>query len=116
PLSEAVIAYDPAESGRRLSHQVRTKMPLLMRRFHGPLVVNEFFAMPDSQQAWTVLYRLRSCYAHGEKPDFDKPSRERGFKELDGLYEVYRFVRESLKRLLILALEEPQLVFDLKAC
>src|SRR5207302_7818668 len=54
-LIEALITHDPAESGRRLSHQVRTKMPLLMRRFHGPLVVNEFFAMPDSQQAWTVL-------------------------------------------------------------
>lgn len=115
-LIEALLTHNPAASSPRLSHQIRTKVPLLMRRFHRSLLPSDFFAINDSQQVWALLYRLRSCYAHGEKPDFEKTGRDGGIKELSDLERVYCFVRESLKRLLILAIEEPQLVFDLKAC
>ncbi len=115
-LIEALLTHNPAASSPRLSHQIRTKMPLLMRRFHRPIVLGQFFAINESPQIWALLYRLRSCYAHGEKPKFDKISQEGGFKELNNLQVVYHFVHESLKRLLILALNEPQLVFDLKRC
>lgn len=115
-LIEVLLTHSPAASSPRLSHQIRTKVPLLMRRFDRPLLPSDFFAINDSQQVWALLYRLRSCYAHGEKPDFAKMSGERGFKELNDLQRVYHFVRESLKRLLLLSLNEPQLVFDLKAC
>lgn len=111
-LIEALITHNPAESRNLLSHQVRTKMPLLMRRFRRPLVVSDYFSMMDAQKAWHSLYRVRSSYAHGGEPDFDAD----GIKELEGLYEIFQFVRESLKRLLILALDEPQLIFDLKSC
>jgi hypothetical protein len=110
-LIEALITHDPADSGRRLSHQVRTKMPLLMRRFYQPLVVTDFFDLNSQEESWRLLYRVRSCFAHGENPDFDADA-----KSLRDLYSVFRFVREALKRLLTLALDEPQLVFDLKAC
>ena len=115
-LIEALITHDPAESRRLLSHQVRTKMPLLMRRFHRQLDLEDFFAVTDLEEAWRLLYRLRSCFAHGAPADFDKPSPQKGFRELDSLYQTFQFVRESLKRLLIFALNEPQFVFDLKAC
>ncbi len=115
-LIEALITHDPAESRRLLSHQVGTKMPLLMRRFRRRLNVRDFFALTTVQETWRLLYRLRSCYAHGDEPDFDRPGRDKGVEELRNLYEAFRFVRESLKRLLILALDEPQFVVDLKAC
>ena len=115
-LIEALLTHNPAASSPRLSHQIRTKIPLLMRRFQRPLAISDFLAGADAQQAWTMLYRLRNCYAHGEKPDFDKPIGEKGFRELGDRHQVYRFVRESLKRLLMLAFDEPQLIYDIKAC
>lgn len=121
-LLEALITHHPAESRQRLSHQVRTKMPLLMHRFRQCLDIRNFFALTNEDETWRLLYRLRSCYAHGEKPDFDKSGRDKGgrdeggVKELNNLREAFRFVRESLKRLLILALDEPQLISDLKTC
>jgi hypothetical protein len=110
-LIEALITHDPASSGQRLSHQVRTKMPLLMRRWTRLLPARDFFSIDDPPTIWTMLYRVRSCYAHGEKPDFDD-----AFKQLGSLLNVFRFVRESLKRLLIFALDEPRLILDLKEC
>jgi hypothetical protein len=113
-LIEALLTN--SGSGSRISHQIRTKMPLVMRRFRRLLNVTDHFALTNEQETWRLLYRLRNYYAHGEEADFDTPSRENGVQELKNLHEVFRFIRESLKRLLILALEETQLILDLKAC
>jgi hypothetical protein len=115
-LLEALITHDPARSGMALTHQIKTKMPLLMRRFERPLPVREYFELDGEQKAWDLLYSVRSKYAHGEEPDFEKTGRKGGAKELRNPGVVFRFVRESLKRLITLALQEPRLVFDLKAC
>lgn len=110
-LIEALITHEPGASGQRLSHQVRTKMTLLMRRFHRELPPRNFFALDDPLAAWTMLYRVRSCYAHGGTADFSTT-----FKQIQSVPKAFRFVRESLKRLIVLALDEPQLIFDLKNC
>ena len=115
-LIEALVTHDAAQSGRSLTHQLATKMPLLMRRFAQPLLVSEFFDLADEWATWRLLYRARSAYAHGGEPNFEKPADQRGVCELRNLGEVFRFVRHSLKRLLMLALEEPRLIYDLKAC
>ena len=115
-LIEALVTHDPAKSGMSLTHQLRTKMPLLMRRFARPLLVSEYFDLGDVRKAWELLYDVRSRYAHGEEPDFEKASKNKGVKKLRDPRSVFRFVRESLKRLIVLALEEPQLIYDLKSC
>lgn len=111
-LIEALITHDPHQSGDSLNHQLSTKMPLLMRRFEPPLIMADYFDIADEKKTWKLLYRLRSKVAHGEFGAFARGTQS----PLRNIDTVFKFVRSSLKRLLILSLKEPQFVFDLKAC
>jgi hypothetical protein len=110
---EALITHDPHEFGDSLNHQLSTKMPLLMRRFKQPINIAEYFqADCGPARAWKLLYDVRSRFAHGGVPIFTKGK----LQQLRDFHSVFGFVRASTKRLLIQALEEPQLIFDLKSC
>lgn len=86
-------------------------MPLLSKRFEaGPLApVNTAISLRDQ---WDALYHWRSKIAHRDIPDFsDKP-----LKKLGDRNAAVQLLRTSLKRLLVLALTEHELISDLKEC
>jgi hypothetical protein len=111
-LIEALITHDPRGSGDSLNHQLSTKMPLLMRRFSLPLQPTDYFTIADARKVWKKLYGIRSTIAHGGLVDI----RPGALKELRDIETIFKFVRVALKQLLIYAIEDPQFVFDLKAC
>jgi hypothetical protein len=111
-LIGGLITHDPKPGVRdSITHQLSTKMPLLMKRFARPLALSDFANENDAGKLWRLLYRLRSRIAHGEE-GFSAEKQP----ELRDLPSTIKLVRESLKRLFVLALQEPEFLFDLKAC
>lgn len=110
---ESMITHAPklSEPMDSLTHQMKTKFSLLAKRFHRPLDYNEFFGTLDGDKVWGKLYSYRSKIAHGEAPDFTSD-----FKLLKSSANAINFLRESSKLLIICALNEPQLISDLKRC
>jgi hypothetical protein len=111
-LIEGLLTHDPHPGVRdSITHQLSTKMPLLMKRFTRPLILSDFVDEDDPAKLWKILYKLRSRIAHGEE----------GFSAVNDLplrnpISIIKLVRESLKRVFVLALHEPEFLFDLKAC
>ena len=111
-LIEGLITHDPHPGVRdSITHQLSTKMPLLMKRFTRPLAFSDFVDEDDPGKLWRLLYKLRSRIAHGEEGFSAAQDRQ-----LRDTTSVFKLVRESLKRLFVLALHEPEFLFDLKAC
>jgi hypothetical protein len=111
-LLESLLAHlpnkdDPTES---LTRQVRQKMILLEQRFRHPLSFTDFGTTPH-EKVWTKLYHLRSWIAHGTPPDFGKE-----FQVLGDLAKATRFIAGATWRVMRQALDEPQLVADLRNC
>ncbi len=113
-IIELLITHNPSfqDIGDSLSHQVRTKMPLLDRRFAEQLRYGAFFEEVEERKAWNALYAFRSLIAHGGETDFDGNTL-RILKSHDA---VVGFLRHATKLLIRFALKEPRLVADLKEC
>ncbi len=113
-IIESLVTHNPgrAESGDSLTHQIRTKMPLLSKRFQRDLERGYYFGATPEKKLWETLYKYRSIIAHGDHCDFE--SNE--LKKLKDSKNVTRFLHEVVKSLLLLALREPILVSDLKKC
>lgn len=111
-LIEGLVTHDQhRNAGDSITHQLITKMPLLMRRFRRPLTLSDYIDIDDSGEAWRRLYKLRSRIAHGGE----------GFSmesdcQLRSASSAFRLVRETLKRVFELALHEPEFLSDLKKC
>ncbi len=112
-IIESLVSHAPklTDSADSLSHQLRTKLPLLRKRFICPLEHQDFFGEIDEENLWKKLYAYRSKIVHGED------SRLSGELTILGKVEsVIYFLRETSKRLLQLSLSEPQFVTDLRKC
>lgn len=115
---EALITHKPraAETLDSISHQVVNKAILLCKRFKRRIDPIQFFALNKTdyteEKVWKALYSLRSCIAHGDTPDLQK----KDFRIFKNRQAPPRFLREVIKELLILALNEPSLVQDLRNC
>lgn len=102
------------KSSPTISHQLRTKIPLLNRRFEIPLVFSKFFKGPDNlteEKIIDKLYNYRSDIAHGNLTDFES--------ELQILHSdknTIIFLKLFLRRLIRHCLTEPELIEDLKKC
>jgi hypothetical protein len=111
-ILELLLTHNPNTDHDGLTHQVRTKMPLLARRFQRPLDVASFFGSsmrPD--KLWNALYSYRSSLAHGGNPSFAKE-----LKSLKDDQAVLQFMKCAVKLLILQAVTEPQLISDLKNC
>jgi hypothetical protein len=106
---------NPSETGDSLTRQIRTKLPLLNRRFDEPYGPEATF--PDvGAKGWELLYAYRSAIAHGMHADFKLPQKKGGFAELQNAQSVFFFMDEFVRRLMRHALHEPDLCCDLKQC
>ncbi len=110
---ESLITHAPelTEPMDSLTHQVKTKMNLLIKKFQRPLVYGDYFKITDGDKVWTRLYGYRSKLAHGDTADFNNQ-----FKDLKSPKDAMRFLNEAAKLLILYAMREPQLITDLKKC
>lgn len=99
-----------------ITQQLETKLELLNNRFSISIEINDYLKGPDTLtlgKVISVMYSYRSSIAHGDFLDFNKRLK---ILEKTSIIEIQQILRLLLKRLLIFALEEPQLITDLKKC
>lgn len=110
---ESLVSHAPklTDSADSLSHQLRTKIPLLRKRFENALEHTSYFPGIQEEAAWKKLYDYRSKIVHGEDSQLTGD-----LKVLKDIRTVIAFLRETSKRLLQLSLHEPQFMTDLKKC
>src|SRR5580658_8618233 len=70
-ILEALLTHKPKlNEADSLTHQIRTKMPMLSARFfERQLDYAGSFGNPPHETIWKALYDYRSKLAHGEQPD-----------------------------------------------
>jgi hypothetical protein len=113
-IVEMLITHNPKleDRGDSIGHQMRTKIPLLSRRFKEPLRYRDFFDDDSDNKIWNALYSYRSSIAHGGSPDFST-------KELRILKDspnAHAFLRDAVRGIIRHSLREPMLYRDLKEC
>ncbi|WP_144161523.1 HEPN domain-containing protein [Paraburkholderia sp. BCC1885] len=112
-IIEMLITHNPVleDRGNSITHQMKSKIPLLSRRFDRPLPLSEHFGEASSEKIWSALYSYRSSVAHGGVPDFRKKQQLLVSQE-----NADKFLRVTVKSLIRHALREPDLYRDLRAC
>jgi hypothetical protein len=112
-IIEMLITHNPGlqDRGDSITHQMKSKMPLLSRRFDRPLPLSESFGDATPENIWSALYSYRSSLAHGGIPDFGKKQRL-----LISQDNANKFLLVTVKSLIRHALREPHLYSDLRAC
>ena len=110
---ESLLTHAPklSESADSLMHQIRSKIPLVRKRFVRELDHRLIFGEIKEDNLWSKLYAYRSRIVHGEHATFDGELRI-----LRDRRTVVHFLREATKLLLIASLREPLLMTDLKKC
>ncbi len=110
---ESIISHAPksSETGDSISHQMRTKIPLLFKRMKNSPDYADYFGESKESNVWKQLYDYRSSIAHGGRIDF--AGKRRILKDKD---TVGRFLNNTTKAILRQALIEPQLITDLREC
>ena len=111
---EALVTHRPrsSETGDSLTHQVRTKLPLLAKRFTPLVEVQPYFPGVDPKTAWEVLYEYRSAIAHGRSADFTSKK----LKPLQSETRAKEFLCDFVRALRRHTLIEPELISDLREC
>jgi hypothetical protein len=106
---ECLLTHDPKGSYDSLGHQIRSKIPLLDKRMKRPI---DYTAFGDTRvdQLWRRLYEYRSTVAHGGQPDFGGSLQVLKSRDI-----VSDFLDTVVKALIRHALDEPELVLDLRA-
>ncbi|MDR8401703.1 HEPN domain-containing protein [Paraburkholderia sp. USG1] len=112
-IIEMLTTHNPVleDRGDSITHQMKSKIPLLSRRFDRPLPLSEYFGDASSEKIWSALYSYRSSVAHGGVPDFRKK-----LQLLVSQENADKFLRVTVKSLIRHALREPDLYSDLRAC
>ena len=112
-IIEALITHAPrlTETLDSISHQIRNKMILLRKKFSRQIVYDLYFKDALEKKIWQKLYSYRSCLAHGNTPDFGKE-----FKILVDNRSILAFLKENIKELFKIALNDPEFMTDLKKC
>lgn len=110
---ECLITHKPylKDSSDSLTHQVKTKLPLLRKHFRRDIDYSNYFNMANEEKVWKRLYEFRSRIVHGENSNI-----EGTFKILKNKSTVINFLNECVKLLLLISLDEPILVSDLQKC
>ncbi len=110
---ESLITHKPSkkETGDSLTHQIKTKIPLLLNRIDSSEISENYYQKEKLDTLWGKLYDYRSSIAHGTKADFNKE-----LQLLESPIKITEYLSLCVKNLILLALEEPQLIQDLRKC
>lgn len=112
-IIECLITHKPKQNVNydSIKHQIKTKIPLLSKRFKRNLDYEYYFQRANPEKIWSLLYDYRSDIVHGKKAKVENKNQV-----LVGKDEILNFLNEATKLLLISSLFEPKLVADLKRC
>lgn len=110
-IIESLVTHSQKHSEDSLTHQIKTKIPLLSKRFQRNLEYVEHFGEIKEENVWIKLYKYRSLIVHGEHSDLSS-----SLQVLKDRKTIQEFLKETTKLLLLLALREPILLTDLKKC
>lgn len=112
-IIELLLTHQPGnkEIGDSIQRQLRTKIPLITRRTADKVNYSGYFEPAPEEVLWARLYDVRSALAHGGEPSFTGSSQM-----LKHLPAVQAFLRHATWVLIRQALNEPELVRDLKRC
>lgn len=110
---ESLITHKPSsnETGDSLTHQIKTKIPLLFKRLDDRTLIDSFYSNEKLKTLWGKLYSYRSSIAHGNQADFGKE-----LQILKNPIEISEYLTVCIKGLILQALKEPELIQDLKQC
>lgn len=109
---ESILTHAPNPDDRydSVTRQIKQKLALLNKRWTPPLDYSAFPGL-SHDKVWSKMYAYRSAIAHGATPNFAG--------ELSALGEADNaniLVRETVRKIICQALEEPQLLADLGNC
>ncbi|RJE48913.1 MULTISPECIES: HEPN domain-containing protein [unclassified Dehalobacter] len=113
-ILETLLVHNPQKGDSSITHQLKTKLNLLNNRFDEKIDFRLFFGGPDSNTFELIiekLYSYRSDIAHGDFSNFNKE-----LSAIVGKERAIDFLYFLLKKVIIHALKEPQLISDLKIC
>ncbi|HDZ61707.1 MAG TPA: hypothetical protein ENH40_01000 [Nitrospirae bacterium] len=112
-IIESLVTHPPrlTETLDSISHQLRNKMILLGKRFSRKINPESYFLPINTEQLWSKLYGYRSCLAHGSKANF-----QNNFRALKNQDMIVAFLKENIKELLLLSMQQPEFINDLKKC
>ena len=111
-ILESLIAHQPKPSDpyESLRRQVKQKMLLLGRRSYLKPPYECFGQHCRKDKLWTTLYDYRSAVAHGSSVDFGRGE----FRMLGSARKALEFIKASTIAVMRHALDEPELVSDLR--
>jgi hypothetical protein len=109
---EAILTHSPKLSDPydSITRQIKNKIALLDNRW-SPQINYSIFGASDPDKIWEKMYAYRSALAHGLKPDFN-----RELQVLKSRGHAFWLLKETVKSVARFALDDPQLLQDLKKC
>jgi hypothetical protein len=112
-IIEMLITHNPKleDRGDSITHQLKSKIPLLERRFDRRLQYADYFGGASIEKVWSALYKYRSSIAHGGELDF-----KNGLSILKSKDNADQFLFEVVRGMLRHILREPDLYKDIRAC
>ena len=112
-IIEMLITHNPKleDKGDSITHQMRSKIPLLANRFENPLEYTKYFAATKIDAIWSQLYAYRSSVAHGGSVDFKGK-----LQALTSAENANKFLYSVVRSLIRHATTEPQLYTDIRNC
>ena len=111
-IIESLITHNPKQNIEdSLGHQIKTKVPLLRKKFQRSLDYEKYFSFANEETIWSKLYAYRSKIVHEGKETVGK-----GNTIFNNLESITEFLKEITSLLILLALKEPQFLTDLKKC
>ncbi len=110
-IIESLVAHKPRlpESLDSISHQIQGKLQLLCNEAGFASIVDGHFS--SDKTIWKCLYAYRSALAHGNAVNFNGQ-----FSILKSQENVARFLASLTRRIMLFALDRPQLLSDIKQC
>ena len=112
-IIESLISHKPraSESSDSISHQLRSKIRLLLKRTDRSDLNSKYFGQISHDTLWKKLYSLRSDISHGNRFDFNSK-----YQALKNQYQINNFLDEVVGELLRLNISEGELLKDLREC
>lgn len=113
-IIESLLTTNNKNSDQTINRQLQKKIKLLNNQFPEKIDFLQFFKGPDTLTEELIiekLYTYRSKIAHGDYYDFNKE-----LQILTSHNKTYEFLNLLTKRLLLFAMNNCQLVLDLKEC
>ncbi len=115
-ILELLLTHDSKDDDTsRISWQLRKKIPLINRRLEKPLFFADYFHCDRDVKNETIierLYRKRSLIAHGNANPMESDKKLEVISKGDEI----NFLKLLIRRIIKFAMDEPDLIYDLREC